>query len=67
MTDLPSINYVCSHCGATATFHLVPAAGHGLGTTAAPREIPSIDFRCLRCGAVQTYMLVPENVQTPAL
>jgi DNA-directed RNA polymerase subunit RPC12/RpoP len=67
MTDLPSIKYACSHCGATATFQLVPGAAHEPGPTAAPSEVPSIDFRCLRCGTVQTYRLVPEDVQTPAM
>jgi DNA-directed RNA polymerase subunit RPC12/RpoP len=62
MTDLPSINYVCSHCGAAATYRLVPGAPHE--PAAPPRETPSIDFRCLRCGTVRTYRLVPDNVQT---
>jgi uncharacterized Zn finger protein len=66
MAELPSINYVCSHCGATATFQLVPGAAHEPGPTA-PSEIPSIDLRCLRCGTVQTYRLVPESVRTHAM
>jgi len=67
MADLPSINYVCSHCGAAATYHVVPAAPDEAGATAPPSEIPAIDFRCLRCGTVQAYKVVPERVQAHAL
>jgi DNA-directed RNA polymerase subunit RPC12/RpoP len=66
MSNLPSINYVCSHCGAAATFQLVPGAAHHPGPASPPSEVPSIDFRCARCGTVQTYKVVPENVRAHA-
>jgi hypothetical protein len=66
MSELPSINYRCAHCGATATYQLVPGSApetHEEHPSIPPSEIPSIDFRCLRCGASQTYTLVPESVR----
>ena len=58
----PSINYSCSHCGASQTYRLVPEAASAPAASAAPHEIPSIDLRCLRCGAAQMYKLVPDSV-----
>lgn len=65
MSELPSINYVCAHCGASATYQLVPniAGETHQHASIAPSEIPSIDFRCSRCGASQTYKLVPDSVR----
>jgi DNA-directed RNA polymerase subunit RPC12/RpoP len=65
MSELPSINYMCANCGATATYQLVPNVAEETHhhASVAPSEIPSIDFRCSHCGARQTYMLVPDNAR----
>jgi ribosomal protein L37E len=62
----PSIDYSCSHCGASQTYRLVPDIAPDPAASVGPREIPSIDLRCLRCGASQTYKLVPDSVHTAA-
>jgi len=68
MTHTPSIDYSCSHCGASQTYHVVPAHAHQHGgdDAAALREIPSIDLSCSRCGTSQSYRLVPLSVTSPA-
>lgn len=61
MSQIPSIDYTCTHCGARQIFQLVPAEQRPTEeqVQAEPHDIPSIDFRCSRCGASQTYTLVP--------
>jgi DNA-directed RNA polymerase subunit RPC12/RpoP len=64
MSQGPSIDYSCPHCGARQTYQLVPmGAGERAEESAGrqPREIPSIDLTCSRCGAAQTYELVPQT------
>ena len=63
MSQTPSIDYKCTHCGAQQTYQLVPleARPNEDEVEAIPDEIPSIDLRCSRCGASQTYKLVPES------
>jgi DNA-directed RNA polymerase subunit RPC12/RpoP len=61
MNHIPSIDYMCSHCGTRQLYQLVPAGEPRTEEqiTGAPHETPSLDFRCSKCGAVETYMLVP--------
>ena len=68
MTHTPSIDYSCSQCGASQTYHVVPghAHEHGGDEAVGPREIPSIDLSCSRCGASQSYRIVPISVTSPA-
>lgn len=67
MSELPSIDYMCAHCGSSSTYQLVPdvAGETHEHASVAPSEIPSIDFTCSHCGASQTYMLVPNSVRNP--
>jgi DNA-directed RNA polymerase subunit RPC12/RpoP len=64
MSQTPSIDYKCTHCGAEQIYQLVPLEARPTQSEveAMPHEIPSLDFRCSRCGASQTYKLVPESV-----
>lgn len=64
MTHTPSIDYSCSHCGASQTYRIVPGDPEPQRepTGVASREIPSIDVSCSRCGAIETYRLVPVSV-----
>jgi hypothetical protein len=61
MSNTPSIDYSCPHCGATTTYQLVPSATQNRerNATAPARPIPSLDFSCSRCGASHTYTLMP--------
>jgi predicted RNA-binding Zn-ribbon protein involved in translation (DUF1610 family) len=67
MTRVPSIDFMCSNCGASQTYQLVPtSAPERSGTPVGPpREIASIDFMCSNCGASQTYQLVPAGADDP--
>jgi DNA-directed RNA polymerase subunit RPC12/RpoP len=69
MSQTPSIDYRCTHCGAEQIYELVPLKARPTEdeVEARPHEIPSIDFRCSRCGVSQTYKLVPESaVRAPS-
>ena len=68
MTHTPSIDYSCSHCGASQTYRIVPGDPQQQGepTGVVSREIPSVDLSCSRCGASQTYRLVPVSVTSAA-
>jgi hypothetical protein len=61
MSQTPSIDYSCPHCGAHQTYHLVPVEpGEETRAPAVSAEqTPSINFRCSSCGASATYTLVP--------
>jgi predicted RNA-binding Zn-ribbon protein involved in translation (DUF1610 family) len=60
MSHTPSIDYMCPHCGAQQTYHLVPARDSERPAVSAD-ETPSIEFLCSSCGATATYMLVPAS------
>ena len=64
MSQMPSIDYRCTRCGARHIYQLVPLEARPTEdeVRAIPHEIPSIDLRCSRCGASQTYKLVPDGV-----
>lgn len=63
MSERPSIDYTCAHCGASSTYQLVPDAARGThGPVSIGPSVASIDFSCSRCGTIQTYMLVPDRM-----
>ena len=63
MSERPSIDYMCAHCGASSTYQLVPDATRGTDQPVSiGPSVVSIDFSCSRCGAIQTYMLVPDRM-----
>jgi hypothetical protein len=66
MSNTPSIDYSCRHCGATTTYQLVPSATRDQDrkASAAARPIPSLDFSCSRCGASHTYTLMPVTARS---
>ena len=60
MAEVPTLDFTCSHCGASETWELVksepsesPDAHLGAGAQA-----PTLDWTCSRCGASETYQLV---------
>jgi hypothetical protein len=66
MTNIPSIDYMCTSCGARTIYQLVAAEERPseAQVSSAPHEMTSIDFRCSHCGATATYMLVPAATAT---
>jgi hypothetical protein len=50
-----TLDYTCSHCGASETYNLVPVERE---SDAPSRPIPELDFTCSSCGATDTYQLV---------
>lgn len=63
MSERPSIDYMCAHCGASSTYQLVPDAARGTHEPVSiGPSVVSIDFSCSRCGTIQTYMLVPDRL-----
>jgi RNase P subunit RPR2 len=61
MADAPTLDWTCSHCGASETWELVKMESsetpdvHVGGEGA---QAPTLDWTCSQCGASGTYQLV---------
>ena len=61
MADVPTLDWTCSHCGASETWELVKtesseAPDAHVGGEGA--QAPTLDWTCSQCGASGTYQLV---------
>jgi RNase P subunit RPR2 len=60
MTQHPTLDWTCAHCGAHETWDLVKREEpHREDAPGAPSQRPTLDWTCAVCGTTDTYMLVP--------
>jgi RNase P subunit RPR2 len=65
MSDVPTLDWTCAHCGNNMTLELVMLSpsegGHQRTEPMGSQEAPRLDWTCSRCGTTETYMLVASS------
>ena len=64
MTEVPTLDWTCSQCGASETWELVKPDSSktpDVHVGGAAGQAPTLDWTCSQCGASATYQLVKSH------